>query len=248
LLRSDPVADARATEALYVESEFTYGAETANLKRTYGRYLRELRRYRVKREALLEIGCGNGFFLEEALDQGYRKVAGVEPSTRAAAAASERVRDNISVRGFQERLFSAESFDVICLFQVLDHLAQPAAVLDEVRNLLRPGGLLLTIQHNAEALSARLLRERSPIVDIEHTYLYSPDTLSRLCEKSGLRVLQTGGSWNRYSLSYLAHLTPLNTALKQRVTGLLRALGIGKLPLWVPLGNFFLIAQREGTG
>ncbi len=244
LLRSDPIAEV-GLDALYAESEFTYGAETANLKRTYGRYLRGLRRYRERREALLEIGCGNGFFLEEALEQGYRDVAGVEPSVRAAEAAMERVRGSIKVGTFRQGRFSAGSFDVVCLFQVMDHLADPVAVLGEVRRLLRPGGLLLTIQHNAEAVSARLLGESSPIVDIEHTYLYTPDTLSRLCGKTGFGVLDTGASWNRYSLGYLAHLLPFGGSLKRGVTGLVSAVGMGKVAVWVPLGNFCLIAHRE---
>jgi SAM-dependent methyltransferase len=247
LLRSDPTARAGELDALYAESEFTYGAETANLKRTYGRYLRGLERFWERREDLLEIGCGNGFFLEEALEQGYREIAGVEPSRHAVEAASGKVRGKIQVGGFREGLFEPESFDVVCIFQVMDHLADPVAVLRGVRSVLRPGGLLLAIQHNSEAFSARVLGEGSPIVDIEHTYLYAPDTLSRLCEKAGLSSLDAGACWNRYSLSYLAHLLPDRTALKRGLTGLLAATALGKLPLWAPLGNFVLVA-RKGDG
>lgn len=248
LLRSDPIAEVAGLDALYTESEFTYGAETANLKRTYGRYLRALEQYQSGQGALLEIGCGNGFFLEQALAQGYSRVAGVEPSRRAVEAAAESVRENIKVGVFQQGLFEPRSFDVVCLFQVMDHLADPVAVLDEVGALLRPGGLLLTIQHNADAVSARLLGERSPIVDIEHTYLYTPGTLSRICEKAGFAVLNAGASWNRYSLRYLSHLAPFTASLKRGVSGLLHATGMEKLPLWVPLGNFFLIAQKGSQG
>jgi len=247
LLRSDPIAHAGGLASLYAESEFTYGEETANLKRTYGRYLRKLRNYQSRPAALLEIGCGNGFFLEEALDQGYTEISGVEPSRRAAAAASDHVKEKIQVGFFREGLFAPETFDVVCLFQVIDHLADPVEVLSQARALLRPGGLLLAFQHNAAAVSARLLGERSPIIDIEHTYLYSPATLSRLCEKAGFTPLDTGVSWNRYSLGYLAHLIPVGTPLKRGMTGLLNAVGMGRLSLWAPLGNFFLVARREDT-
>jgi len=243
LLRSDPVADVAGLEALYSESEFTYGAETANLKRTYARYLRGLKHYQAGRGALLEIGCGSGFFLEQALAEGYRHVAGVEPSRRAVEAAAEGLREKIKAGTFQPGMFEPQSFDVVCLFQVMDHLADPVAALEEVAAVLRPGGLLLTIQHNADSVSARLLGERSPIVDIEHTYLYTPGTLSRLCEKAGFEVVDARASWNRYSLSYLVHLTPFGASLKRGVSDLLNATGVGKLPLWAPLGNFLLIAR-----
>jgi SAM-dependent methyltransferase len=157
------------------------------------------------------------------------------------------VHGTVQVGSFRDGLFEPGSFDVVCIFQVMDHLADPVAVLSEVASVLRPGGLLLAIQHNAEAFSASALGEGSPIVDIEHTYLYAPDTLSRLCEKAGLTSLDVGACWNRYSLSYLAHLLPARTPLKGGLTALLTATGLGKLPLWAPLGNFVLVA-RKGDG
>ncbi len=75
---------------LYAKSTFDYESETANLKATYGRYLSKLRRIGGRQQSLLEIGCGDGFFLEQALQQGYTDVRGVEPSEAAIAGASPR--------------------------------------------------------------------------------------------------------------------------------------------------------------
>src|SRR5450432_3089909 len=92
LVRSDPVADPQTLAQLYARSTFDYGEEVEGLKRTYGRYLAKLENFGVKKNALLEIGCGNGFFLEEALRQGYQTVRGVEPSSEAVSKADDRVR------------------------------------------------------------------------------------------------------------------------------------------------------------
>lgn len=72
LLRSDPVASAETLAQLYKESSFSYGDETSGLRRTYGKYLDKMRACKIANKAgevntLLEIGCGNGFFLDEAL-------------------------------------------------------------------------------------------------------------------------------------------------------------------------------------
>jgi len=75
LVRSDPVLDEATLAHLYAESTFDYEAETANLKATYGRYLAKLRAFSNHQDSLLEIGCGDGFFLEQALTQGYSKFA-----------------------------------------------------------------------------------------------------------------------------------------------------------------------------
>ena len=249
LLRSDPVLSAEAIEPLYQESRFTYGGETANLQYTYGRYLRGLERHgleqrRARKGALLEIGCGNGFFLEEAVRQGYGSVAGVEPSREAVAGAAESIRPFLTTGFFEPGFYEPEQFDVICLFQVLDHLREPDVVLRECKRLLRPGGLVLTIQHNARALSARVLAERSPIIDIEHTYLYTPQTLERLFEKSGVTVVDSGPSWNRYSVSYLTHLLPLPAWAKRATSRFLEATRVGRIPVWIRLGNCVCVGKK----
>jgi SAM-dependent methyltransferase len=245
LVRSDPIAPRELLARLYAQSTCNYAAEIADLRRTYGRCLARLDRLGARREALLEIGCGNGFFLEEALDRGYRTVRGVEPGEGAVAQAAPRVREAI-VRGMMgPGMFDAGEFDVICMFQVFDHVPDPGGLLTECRRLLRPGGLLLCVNHNVGAFSARLLGARSPIVDVEHTYLYDHATMRRLFESRGWRVLRQGGVWNTYNLAYLACLMPLPAAAKRRLVGWLRGHAPGRLRLRVPLGNLYLVAARD---
>jgi len=249
LVRSDPVAPPERLAALYARSAFTYGDEVTDLRHTYGRYLRRVAAAGAPCDSLLEIGCGSGFFLEEALEQGWRTVRGVEPSHDAIDAASPRVRDRIVCDVMREGLLGAERFDVVCLFQVLDHAPDPGALLDACRAALSPGGLALAINHNVDALPARLLGERSPIVDIEHTYLYNPRTMKRLFERHGFEVLESGAVWNRYALRYLVRLLPGPVGPKRALVDVLRRHALGRWRLSLPLGNLYLIARgskREG--
>ena len=248
LVRSDPVADAATLGELYRQSTFDYGMEVANLRRTYGRYLARLDAFGAHKGSLLEIGCGNGFFLEEAQVRGYVKVSGVEPSSEAVARAVPGVREHIVCDIMRPGLLAEASIDVVCLFQVFDHLPDPAGVLAEIYQALKPGGLVLLFNHNINALSARLLGERSPIIDIEHTFLYGSKTLRNLVRKQGFEVVESGCALNDYSLRYLVRLTPLPRAFKR---GLLRALVITRLErinLCVPLGNLYLFARKPVAG
>lgn len=247
LTRADPVADARALAELYARSRFDYSREVPNLKATYGRYLRELEHVGVDKSALLEIGCGNGFLLEEAVAQGFRCVRGVEPSEHAVARAREDIRPFIIRDVIRPGVFGREEFAVICLFQVLDHISNPAELLDECFKLLKPGGLILCLNHNVEALSARLLRNRSPIVDIEHTYLYSPSTIARLFSAHGFNVRRVGAVRNIYSLRYIVHLTPTPLRLKRVILAALERTALGRFRLALPLGNLHIVAQRPAT-
>jgi len=244
LVRSDPIAGPALLAQLYHESTFTYTDEVADLKRTYGRYLAGLDKYGARKGALLEIGCGNGFFLQQALAQGYRSVRGVEPSRSAVTQAAPEVRDTIVCDLMRPGLFGPAAFDVICLFQVFDHVPDPGALLDAGLAALRPGGLVLSLNHNVAAVSARLLGERSPIVDIEHTYLYNPATMTRLFADHGFRVRKAGSVRNRYSLRYLVRLLPLPARPKQAALGWLQRHALGRLRLSVPLGNLYLVAQK----
>ena len=244
LVRSDPVAPPELLAQLYHESTFTYTDEVADLKRTYGRYLARLDTCGARKDALLEIGCGNGFFLQQALTQGYRSVRGVEPSRAAVSQAPPEVRGSIVCDLMRPGLFGTAQFDVICIFQVFDHLPDPGALLDACFAALRPGGLVLSLNHNIDAISARLLGERSPIIDIEHTYLYSPDTMRHIFEAHRFRIREAGSVRNQYSLRYLLRLVPLPAGPKRAALDWLQRHSIGGLRFWVPLGNLYLVAQK----
>jgi SAM-dependent methyltransferase len=244
LVRSDPVAGSDTLAALYRESSFDYGSEVENLKLTYGRYLARLDPLGANKGALLEIGCGNGFFLDAARSAGYRHVQGVEPSTAAIESASPETRAAIVPGMFRPGLFEPESFDVACLFQVFDHVPDPRGLLRAVHVVLRDGGMLLCLNHDVESASARLLKDRSPIIDIEHTYLYSRSTLGSLLELGGFEVIDSGSVRNTYSLNYLAQLPPLPAVLKRPLLSLLKASRAGRLRLSVPLGNLYVVGRK----
>jgi SAM-dependent methyltransferase len=193
---------------------------------------------------LLEIGCGTGFMLDEALRQGYREVHGVEPSVAATALASPRVRPNIVCDIMRPGLFASEQFDVVCFFHMLDLVPDPGALLNECRRILKPGGLILCVNNNVQAVSARLLKERSPIVEIKHAFLFDPATINRIFTDHGFAVCHITSIRNRFSLHYLAHMAPLPSVPRRMLHGVLDRLPIGRLPLSLPFGNMELVGRK----
>lgn len=248
LVRSDPVVDSDILNALYAKSTFDYNREVQSLKATYGAYLDRARKWaKPDVQNLLEVGGGNGFFLEEALRRGVKNVRGVEPSSAAIEKAAPEVRDRLVCDVMRPGLFAEGEFDLVCLFQVFDHISDPVTLLKECLRVLRPGGLILAYNHNVEATSARLMGEKSPIIDIEHTYLYSPQTMRAIYEKCGFECLESGPGWNRLSLSHLTHLLPLPRFLKRPALSVLEATRLGRIVGRLPLGNLFLIARRPAS-
>lgn len=97
---------------------------------------------------ILEVGVGNGAFLAKAKDVGLH-VSGIELNPDGARAAKDKGFNIIEKDMTFLLAEDASTWDSICAFQVLEHLAQPRKFLDEAISLLRPGGLLVLSVPNA---------------------------------------------------------------------------------------------------
>lgn len=244
LVRSDPVTSSANLASLYAGSQFDYAAEVPSLRRTYGRYFRKARARMPELRSVLEVGAGNGFFLELVRDEGVSDVRGVEPSSAAIAAARPDIRPLLVADLLRAGIFPPASFDLICAFQVLDHVPDPLDFLRQCHSLLRSGGLVLFLMHDVESWSARLMGVRSPIIDIEHTYLYSRATIVMLLNRAGFEIQEAGAAVNTLTMSHLLHLTPLPRPLKHAAAAVLAVTRLGRLPLALPLGNLYAIGRK----
>lgn len=243
LLRSDPVIELNL-DKLYEESTFDYSTESITLGRTYIRLLRKVSK-RLNYGSVLEIGGGNGFFLDAALDSGVKAICGIEPSREAIDSSSERVKPHMIQSMLTSEVVKNLNYDVVTIFHVLDHLPDPLDSLRTCRDATSPGGAILIAVHNCESISARLLKSRSPIFDVEHTYLYSKKTLRDLLLKAGYDDVEVDSYWNSYSLAYLVHLLPISRTLRIAIKNSKFNLVLSKIKLRIPLGNMYAIASKK---
>jgi len=244
LLYSTPILPLNKINKLYRQSFTSYGKHINNLKQTYGTYLKQLEKYQINKNKLLEIGCGNGFFLEEAQKQGYKETWGIEPGKKSVARASPKIKKNIIIDIFRPGLFKKNFFDVICCFQTFDHIPDPNLFLKECYKILKNNGFLLFLNHNAESLSAQILGEKSPIIDIEHTYLYSKKTLGLILTKHNFKPIEVKTALNTHSLTYWIHLFPLSKSFKLNLIKLLKKMSMADINITLPAGNLVVVAQK----
>jgi SAM-dependent methyltransferase len=242
LVRSDPVISSEEMEKLYKESKFTYGEETENLIKTYIHALKPILNQLNTEDNILEVGCGNGFMLNKLYKMGFKNIYGVEPSVEAVKKADKNIRKRIIANVLKPSFFVGKKFKLIFFFQTLDHIKSPGKLLEDCFRLLAPRGYIVAFQHNIESWSARILGEKSPIIDIEHTHLYSPVTLKMIFEKYGFSTQKVYSPVNIISIKHLVWLSPFPGFIKNK----LLALKIpAKISIPLKLGNVCIIAQKE---
>lgn len=244
LVYSSPIFDTGEIEQLYKKSKLNYDAEIENIKETYGQYLKSLMSLIPSAENILEIGCGSGFILKIALDMGFHNVYGVEPSRDAVEKADEKIKDKIVIDIFRPGLFKENFFDIICFFQTIDHIIDPNELLQNCYKILKPNGIVFCINHNTEALSTKILGERSPIFDIEHIYLFNKSTIKIIFENNGFEVVDIIDISNTYSLGYWIMMLPFPIAIKKKIVDILAFINIKEKKISVKSGNIGIIARK----
>jgi len=157
---------------------------------------------------LLEGGCATGWFLDEARRRGY-EVQGVEVSGFAADWGVEHLGLPIFNGTLRDAGFADGQFDVVVLWDVLEHLTEPMAELEEINRVLKEGGYLFTSVPDYGSIWARLMRRRwFGFAKIrEHVYYYNRRSLSRVLVRAGFSVEKMQSSPFLVNLDFLVSKT-----------------------------------------
>jgi 2-polyprenyl-3-methyl-5-hydroxy-6-metoxy-1,4-benzoquinol methylase len=136
---------------------------------------------------LLDVGCGNGYFLSVAMEK-CRHCFGTEFSDRLREFSRRKTGLTIYSHGLEE--LPENSFDIITLFDVIEHIPEPLPFMHAVDRILAPGGHVLIFTPNFDSFSIRVMRQYSSIVDpTEHVVLFSLPSLHFLASKLGYEVV-----------------------------------------------------------
>jgi len=135
---------------------------------------------------ILDIGCGEGFFLFNASKAGYT-TKGIEISQDAAEYARREFGLDVEAKPFEELHFPENYFDVVTLWQVLEHVPYPLIVLKEVHRILKPEGLLATSTPDIEGILAKIFRRKWWNLRSLHINQYTAKTLTDMLDRAGFK-------------------------------------------------------------
>jgi 2-polyprenyl-3-methyl-5-hydroxy-6-metoxy-1,4-benzoquinol methylase len=132
---------------------------------------------------LLDVGCGNGEFLVAARSAGWQ-ACGLDFDAKAVETARTQGLE-VYFGSLQAQYFEANSFDVITLSHVIEHVHSPAALIAECARLLKPGGMLWLATPNVGAIFHQWFGEYWFDIAPHHLIIFSVDNLRRLLEAQG---------------------------------------------------------------
>ena len=177
-----------------------YASESELYLKTYRKRMKLVSKWLPERGRVLDVGCAAGYFLRVAQEHGH-DVHGVELSEPIAQEAIKALGQDRVFHGFLEDCIAARgwadhSFDLVTIWDVIEHVPEPQALLATIRRMIKPGGkLLLETQNVASSFAGKMGKAWHHYKHDEHLYHFNPDTIRRLLGDCGYEVLACGSKF-----------------------------------------------------
>lgn len=206
LVYVNPRLDAEAVHQHYNSGQssriqYYLDAQAAD-RRSFDQILDLAEQLRPRRGSLLDVGPNVGTCLVLARERGW-EAHGVEINAEAARYCREQRGLDVRSGTLEADTYGEESFDVVLMADVIEHLRDPLAILGLVKRILKPRGVVLITTPDIERWPSRLLQVKPQ----EHLYYFTPATMTSSLEKAGLRVLRMGPFDRYHNLTAMAHTT-----------------------------------------
>lgn len=202
-------------------------------RKRFAEYLAQIGEIGKRPGRVLDVGCNAGELLALFQAAGW-EVAGVEPSPGPAMFARRRLGAPIWNGLVEEVLPDGESFDLITMTHVLEHIERPGLVIDRMKRALRPGGMLLLEVPNADDV---LLRAWGgiyrPLCPGDHVSFFDESSLRRLLSTHGFAVQRISSPTHSWDIVYASLLSAVDWVRNRNGTmtrGGVRRRDAGALP------------------
>lgn len=236
-------------EGFFTGEEFSdYAADEKFFRKNFAARLRVLRRFTdpARHRRLLEIGSAYGFFLDVAR-RDFESVEGIDITDEGVRRSRERFGVEATCGDFLAHDYGERRYDVVCLWDTIEHLREPHRFIEKIAALTDAGALLALTTGDIESLNARLRKSRWRLIHPPtHLHYFSRATMARLLARHGFEVV-----YDRYcgfyrSVDNVAYNVFVLRHQMRRTYALLRRTGLTKLGFYLNLyDGMYVIARRR---
>ena len=232
----------------YAEAEdATFVAQNDERIRTFTKILRKVLAAEGQSagagKRFLDVGCAGAASLVAARSVGFEPI-GVEPSRWMAEFGRRTYGVDVRDGVLREGLFADESFDVITLWDVLEHVPNPRLLLDLIVRLLRPNGTFILSYPDFRSIMGRLLGDRWPFWLSVHLLYYDRATILKQLALSDLCAQRLMPYWMTLPLGYVVERAMPYVAPLRILSGFVKGTSIGRIPVTYNIGQTIVVAKR----
>lgn len=201
----EEISQKEISEFYEISEDPLYLQEQKARERTFQHYLSKMEIYYPNKGRLLDIGTNTGLFVKVALQSGWNAF-GLEPGKQAVEYAKMKFGLDLIDKPFEENTFPANSFDVVTMWDVIEHFADPVHELKKVYKTLKPGGLLCFSTVDPYSFIARLRGNSWPWYMEMHRVLIGKESAEYYLKNLGFKNITFRPHWRFFSLGYTAKL------------------------------------------
>ncbi|NUN11899.1 class I SAM-dependent methyltransferase [Candidatus Micrarchaeota archaeon] len=195
---------------------------------------------------LLDVGSAGGFFVKAAEEEGWEGY-GVEPSKWMV----DWGKKNLGLKNFKSGTLESAKypdnyFDVVTLWDVLEHVPDPSATLREVNRILKPGGLVVINYPNIGSKLAKMAGRKWWFLLSIHLYYFTPETISKMLEKEKFTPFYYKRHWQKLALGYLFYrVEPYSKGLSKILVKAASKLGLAEKQVSYYASQALVAARKQ---
>lgn len=223
-----------------------YGDDKKIILKNMRHYLKKIHHFK-KQGNLLDIGCAFGYFLEISQSNGFNAF-GIDVSKYAVEIANQKALGKIKLGTVGQVNFKHNFFNVITMFDIVEHLKSPKRDLKIIRKLLCPEGLLVIQTGDSESLWTKIFKKRWHFfAPPQHIFFFNKKNIAELLKQTGFKVvkIEKDGKW--VSLRYLLHMMgySLNSSIWDKLYNRVSKNFLGKIPLYFRFNDNMIVYAKK---
>src|SRR3989338_811238 len=223
----------------------TFVSQAPGREKTFAKSLDFIEKYCPAKGKILDIGTAGGSFLHVARQRGW-KVRGCEPNRWLCQWAKDHYGLDVTPGTVWAMDVTENEFDVITLWDVLEHVPDPTKLLRECHRILKPGGLLVVNYPDIEASVSKVLGRKWVFLLSVHLFYFTVPTILKVLEKNGFRLLRCKNHWQTLEIDYiLFRMKPYIPWLSDFGRHVVKTLRLQHMQIPYFMGQRFVLEQKD---